>query len=251
MKAWNKDGKPADHPDPWGLPGVFTTLRVFGDGKIPFCEDYILRLITSAEKIGLPWIPGVKELAKETENFLVDADSSHGLLRICLFEDLIAYSSRPATSDGNEIEGWLLQYRRPEPSIKSTVEKKLYGSLSQLVIEKEDWVINDPKDNGIRETATSNLIFVENNKLIIPDKWVLNGVILQKILPYLLDNFDVSRRIPKDQDISSFDEILLCGTGRGIAPLVSLSELGWTSQGKDTFVKVRSYYEALIKSACA
>ena len=68
---------------------------------------------------------------------------------------------RPAESDGNPVEGWLLHYRRPDPVIKSTKEKELYGSLSELEITKEDWVIIDPKENNIRETATSNLIFVK------------------------------------------------------------------------------------------
>ena len=80
---------------------------------------------------------------------------------ICLFENLIGMSSRPAESDGNPVEGWLLHYRRPDPVIKSTKEKELYGSLGELEITKEDWVIIDPKDNDIRETATSNLIFAK------------------------------------------------------------------------------------------
>ena len=182
---------------------------------------------------------------------MADIDPNHGLLRICLFENLIGMSSRPAESDGNPVEGWLLHYRRPDPVIKSTTEKELYGSLGELEITKEDWVIIDPKDNDIRETATSNLIFAKEEELLIPDKWVLNGIVLQQLLPFLRDRFKVTSGLPKDQDISSFDEILLCGTGRGIAPLTALSELGWSSQGNEIFSTIRAHYEEIIESSYA
>jgi len=53
-----------------------------------------------------------------------------------------------------------------------------------LEIEKEDWVIIDPKDNDLRETATSNLIFARGNELVIPDKWVLKWNNSAKTSPF-------------------------------------------------------------------
>ena len=134
----------------------------------------------------------------------------------------------------------------PRSVIKSTKEKELYGTLSELEITKEDWVIIDPKENNIRETATSNLIFVKEEELLIPDKWVLNGIVLQQLLPFLKDRFTLTSGLPQDQDISSFEEILLCGTGRGVAPLTTLSELGWSSQANEIFSTVRSQYEEIM-----
>jgi branched-subunit amino acid aminotransferase/4-amino-4-deoxychorismate lyase len=57
--------------------------------------------------------------------------------------------------------------------------------------------------------------------------------------------------MPQDQEISSFSEILLCGTGRGIAPLTSLPELGWSSVSNDTFTKIRTFYEEILQTAGA
>ena len=94
-----------------------------------------------------------------------------------------------------------MAYRRKDPIVKSTEDKDLYGSLGELEIEKEDWVIIDPKDNDLRETATSNLIFAQGNELIIPEKWVLNGIVLQKLMPFLEERFSVIRAIPKDQEL--------------------------------------------------
>ena len=251
MKAWHKDGATGEHPEPWGLPGVFTTVRVGTGKKISFFDSHLHRLIDSANRAELPWVPSPEDITTKVEEFMADIDPNHGLLRICLFENLIGMSSRPAESDGNPVEGWLLHYRRPNPVIKSTKEKELYGSLGELEITKEDWVIIDPKDNDIRETATSNLIFAKEEELLIPDKWVLKGIVLQQLLPFLRDRFTVTSGFPQDQDISSFDEILLCGTGRGVAPLTALSELGWSSQENEIFSTIRAHYEEIIESSYA
>jgi branched-subunit amino acid aminotransferase/4-amino-4-deoxychorismate lyase len=249
MKAWNKDDAPSEHPEPWGLRGVFSTLKVLDNHVIPFCESYLNRLIEFAKRQSMPWIPDISLLEQKLDQFSSEISPDQGLIRICLFEDLLGFSSRPALSDGNPVEGWLLYYRRKDPIIKSTEDKDLYGSLGELEIEKEDWVIIDPKDNDLRETATSNLIFAKGNELIIPEKWVLNGIVLQKLMPFLEKRFSVSRAIPQDQDITSFDEIILCGTGRGVAPLTTLSELGWSSQGDEIFSEIRTHYEELLRSA--
>ena len=122
---------------------------------------------------------------------------------------------------------------------------------TELEVEKEDWVIIDPKDNDIRETATSNLIFFSGNELLIPEKFILQGVVLRQLLPLLQQNFPVTRGAPRDTDLSTFTEILLCGSGRGVAPLNALSELGWNSSGNENFNQVRQLYDSLIEQACA
>ena len=251
MKAWNKDDESCEHPDPWGMRGVFSTLKVLNEGIIPFRKSYLNRLIESARRQNMSWIPEMIDLEEKLNQFSSEISHDHGLIRICLFEGILGFSSRPAVSDGNPVEGWLLRHRRPDPVIKSTEDKDLYGSLGELEIEKEDWVIIAPKDNDLRETATSNLIFARGNELVIPDKWVLSGIILQKLLPFLEERFSVTRAIPKDQDLSSFDEIILTGTGRGVAPLTTLSELGWSSRGNEVFSEIRTHYEELLRSTSA
>ena len=252
MQAWTTAGKPDTHPEPWGRPGAFTTIRVFAGRKTPFLDQHLERLLDSAKRLLLPWLPPLDEIHNRTSSYLDELGNDFsGLVRICLFKDLLGLSDRPANSDGNPVEGWLLHHRRSEPLAKSTADKDLYGALSELEVEKEDWVIIDPKDNDIRETATSNLIFCSGNELLIPEKFILQGVVLRQLLPLLQQNFSVTRGAPKDSDLSTFDEILLCGSGRGVAPLNALSELGWNSSGNETFNQVRQLYDSLIEQACA
>lgn len=252
MQAWTSAGQPEFHPEPWGRPGAFTTFCVFAGRKTPFLDQHLDRLLDSAKRLQLTWLPPLDLIHNRTSAYLEELGNDFsGLVRICLFEDLLGLSDRPANSDGKPVEGWLLHHRRPEPLAKSTAEKDLYGALSELEVEKEDWVIIDPKDNDIRETATSNLIFCSGNELLIPEKFILQGVVLRQLLPLLQQNFPVTRGAPKDSDLSTFNEILLCGSGRGVAPLNALSELGWNSAGNETFNQVRQLYDSLIEQACA
>jgi 4-amino-4-deoxychorismate lyase len=252
MQAWTTTGQPESHPDPWGRPGAFTTFRVFPNRKVPFLSHHLDRLVDSARRLHLPWLPHSSEIQDRAHRYIDElGDAFTGLVRICLFEDLLGLSDRPAASDGHPVDGWLLHYRRPEPLAKSTAEKDLYGSLSELDVEKEDWIIIDPKDNDLRETATSNFIFASGKNLLIPEKFILQGVVLRQLLPLLQSEFSITRGSPKDSDLSDFSEILLCGTGRGVAQLTAMSELGWYSQGEDTFNQVRQIYDSLIEEACA
>ena len=250
MQAWTTVGQPDTHPEPWAAPEL---LPLFVSLQVTRLRSWIN--ISTACSI-LPsdfnsWLPPLDEIHNRTSAYLDELSNEFsGLVRICLFEDLLGISDRSAISDGNPVEGWLIHHRRPEPLAKSTADKDLYGALSELEIEKEDWVIIDPKDNDIRETATSNLIFCSGNELLIPEKFILQGVVLRQLLP---PSSKISRSpvVPQRRDLSAFDEILLCGSGRGVAPLNALSELGWNSSGNETFNQVRQLHDSLIEQACA
>ena len=230
------------------MPGVFSTLRRFPQEHMPFRDDYLERLLDSARRSGMSWIPPKRNLSERLNEFLaIETCPPHGLVRLCLFLDRLGISSRSALSDGNPVKGRILEYRRPEPLVKSTGEAQLYGRLSELDITCEDWIIIDPEKKDLRESATSNLIFIRNKELLIPESDILPGIVLQKILPYLESEFSVTRGSPQAKELPEFDEIILCGTGRGIAPLYTLPELGWTSRNNQVFQKTRSRYEEIVQ----
>ena len=134
----------------------------------------------------------------------------------------------------------------PDLQHRPTDEKSYFKACIALGGWTKDGRRDIYKDNEVRETATSNLIFVRGNELIIPEKKILQGIVINKLIPELKKSFTILRGIPKDYEISQFSEILLCGTGRGVAPLQELSELGWSSNSNEIFLKVRSLYNMLI-----
>ena len=107
MQAWTKSGKSIDHPEPWGIDGAFSTLRLFSNGKIPFRNAYLRRVLDSANILQLKWIPEQSLLDFRLDNFLSETQINEGLIRICLFENCIGLSNRTAESDGKKVVGWL------------------------------------------------------------------------------------------------------------------------------------------------
>jgi branched-subunit amino acid aminotransferase/4-amino-4-deoxychorismate lyase len=251
MHAWTIAGEPTKHLEPWGKPGAFSTLRLFPNRTIPFRTVYLQRILDSAKILQQSWIPKLSLLEKRLDEYLSESSIEEGLVRVCLFENSIGISDRPAISDGKSVGGWLLQYRRPVPTAKSTQEKELYGRLSELDLASEDWIIIDPNDHEIRESATCNLIFVKEGSLVIPEKQILQGIVLRHLLPALSKNYQIIRTTPKDQDLAQYDEILLCGTGRGVAHLSAIPELNWAPNSEGTGKKIRSIYEQVFKSSNA
>ena len=247
MPAWNKQGQSVDHPEPWGRNGSFSTLRVFPGRLLPFRRDYLDRLLESAEILGLRWIPPMSLLEERLADFLPSLPSRfEGLLRICLFEDCLGFSHRASPPSSEPVKGRLLVHRRPEPRAKSTLDKDLYARLSELDRVKEDWIIIDPEIRDLRESATCNLVFAKGETLTIPESGVLRGIVLNQLLPRLEEHFSIIRSRPAKQEVTDYEEILLCGTGRGVSPLRSIPELGWKSTSGSTFKLIRSIYEDLI-----
>ena len=75
---------------PWGLLDS-TTVRVGTGKKISFFDLHLNRLIDSANRAELPWVPSPDYIATKVEE-LADIDQNHGLLHL-LFEHLIGISS--------------------------------------------------------------------------------------------------------------------------------------------------------------
>jgi hypothetical protein len=118
---------------------------LFPDHHIPFLEDYILRLLNSAEILQQPWIPEIELINQRIEEYIAESGITDGLIRICIFDESLAISDRPAKSNGTPVKGWLLEYRRPVPTAKSTEEKDLYGRLSELNVPTKIGLLLIPK----------------------------------------------------------------------------------------------------------
>ena len=91
MHAWAKSGEPTKHPEPWGIAGAFSTLRLLPNGYIPFREAYVKRLLNSAHILHLAWIPEESLIDDRLNEFLVETKTKEGLIRICLFENSIGF----------------------------------------------------------------------------------------------------------------------------------------------------------------
>ncbi|SVC64635.1 uncharacterized protein METZ01_LOCUS317489 [marine metagenome] len=245
--AWDKDGFPVTHPEPWGRHGAFTTIRVEGDPPRPlFLDAHLNRLEESSSLLGMELIATKEQILERLTVFLSSLLlPAPFLLRICLFEDCLGFSSRPANTGESSLTGKILRHLRPVPKAKSTADKELYGRLNELDLTREDLLLVHPEEEVVLESATSNLVFAQGNHLIIPEQDILPGIVLGKLLEVIGRDFSLERTSPRLDELPTFDEIILCGSGREISSFAAIPEADWQSRSEKTFLHLRETYGTL------
>ena len=104
-------------------------------------------------------------------------------------------------------------------------------------------LINNKK---ILETGTSNLLFIKQNKIYTPTKGYYEGNTFRffqsKIKKIIRKNIFI-------KDLKSYDEILLVGSGKGIASVETIKEIGWKRKNLKQFKVLSKYYNSIINKS--
>ena len=98
----------------------------------------------------------------------------------------------------------------------------------------------------ILETGTSNLLFIKHNKIYTPIKDYYEGN------TFKFFKSRIKKIIKKNiflKDLKSFDEILLVGSGKGIASVKTIKQIGWKRKNLKQFKILSKYYNS-IKNKC-
>ena len=85
----------------------------------------------------------------------------------------------------------------------------------------------------ILETGTSNLLFIKHNKIYTPTKGYYEGNTFKFV------KSKIKKVIKKDifvNDLKSYDEILLVGSGKGIASIKTIKQVGWKRKNLKKFI---------------
>jgi len=226
--------------DLWGSRGVFTTMRM--TGKPPnflLIKPHLENLIKSSKKYGIR--------KKNLKNIILDLIKKNtlykgpdNLFRIALNKKLISISIRKRPKVKKNFSLLLFKYKRIEPNYKNLYYKKILAKLSKVDSSKFDVAL--VTNNRILETGTSNLVFVKNGKIFSPKKDCYFGNTLKFISKKIKINF-------KDiliKEINDYEEIILIGSGKGVAPVSKIDELNWKSRKNISFNKLSKIYNTLI-----
>ena len=245
--AWDRDDVSVPAPEPWGRKGAFTTIRVEGIPPCPFfLNAHLDRLEKSAGLLEIVPIVSKSQISERLVTFLSSIQiPTPFLVRVCLLENCLALHTRPAHPTNPELSAKILRHLRPVPEAKSTFDKALYGRLGELDLGLEDFLLVHPTEDRVLESATSNLIFARGEHLVIPEEDVLSGIVLNKLLLASMTGFEIDRRSPHLDELSAFEEIILCGSGREVASLAAIPEMGWTCSSGKTFLKLLEIYNKL------
>ena len=225
--------------DLWGSRGVFTTMRMVGKPpKLLLLKPHIENLIKSTKKYGIIK-KNLKDIIKDLINKNTLYKGPDNLFRIALNKKLISVSIRKRPKPKSNFNLLLLKYKRVEPNYKNLYYKKILAKLSTVESTKFDIAL--VSNDKILETGTSNLVFVKNGKVFSPKKNCYIGNTLKFISKKIKINFkDISIK-----EINNYDEIILIGSGKGVASVSKIKELNWKRRKNDYYNKLNKIYKSI------
>ena len=231
-----KDLKEIEFDDLWGDHGVFTTMWIFGSPpKILFFKKHINNLLKSTKSYSISK-PSLKlDILRLLKNNLNLKKKYNHLLRIALNKKTLSISLRKRIKPTLNFDLKLVNLKRQKPEFKNLKYKEILKHLSKLDNSKSD--IGLCSNKRIFETGTSNLLFVKNNKVFSPTNKFYKGI------TYKFFKSKIKKIFKKDilvNSLNEFDEIILIGSGKGVASVKTINKLKWKR-------KSLNFYNILLK----
>ena len=231
--------------DLWGDHGIFTTMWIFGKPpKILFFENHIKNLIRSLKIYGVKKRYLRKDILKIINENLSKKIKYNHLLRVALNKKTISISLRKRVSPKSNFDLKLVNLKREKPKYKNLKYKKILRYLTKVDNSKSDIALIVKKK--ILESGTSNLLFIKDKKVFTPKKNYYEGN------TYKFFRTKIKKIIKKDiliKELKNFDEILLVGSGKGVASVKTIKQIGWKRKNLSQF-KIFSRYYTLATKKC-
>ena len=238
-----KNLKEIDFKDLWGDHGIFTTMWIYGKPpRILFFDNHISNLIKSLQKFGIKKKFLKTDIVNTINKNLSKSTKYNHLLRIALNKKIISISLRKRKSPKLDFDLKLVNLKREKPKYKNLKYKKILSYLSKMDNSKSDIALI--KNKKILETGTSNLLFIKDKKIFIPKKDYYEGI------TYKFFKNKFKKIIKKDifiKDLNNYDEILLIGSGKGVASVKTIKEIDWKRKNLKFFRLFSKYYTSEIK----
>ena len=237
-----KDLQEIDFKDLWGDHGIFTTMWVFGKpAKILFFDNHIKNMIKSLKDYKIKKKSLKKDILKIINQNLSKKKNYNHLLRVALNKKILSISLRKRISPKLDFNLKIVNLKRERPQYKNLKYKKILSYLSKIDNSRSD--IGLLSNNKLLETGTSNLLFIKDNKVFTPKKNYYEG----NTYKYLKSK--IKRIIKKDvlvKEIKNYDEILLIGSGKGVASVKTIRQLGWKRKNLNQFKNFLKFYRSAI-----
>jgi 4-amino-4-deoxychorismate lyase len=239
-----KDLKEVDFRDLWGDHGIFTTMWIFGKPvKILFFENHIKNLVRSLKKYKIKKKFLKNDILKIINKNLSRKNSYNHLLRVALNRDLISISLRKRVPPKKNFELKLVKLKRDKPQYKNLKYKKILSYLVKMDNSKSD--IGLIWNKKILETGTSNLLFIKNKKIYTQKKYFYEGN------TYKFFKQNIKGIVKKDilvDELNKYDEILLIGSGKGVASIKTIKQIKWKRRSMFQYYKLLKFYNFAVKN---
>ena len=135
----------------------------------------------------------------------------------------------------------MLNYKRIKPEYKNLKYKNILRHLSK--IDTSNFDIGLCVNKKILESATSNILFVSNNKIYSPINKFYKGITLKflekKIGKIIKKNIFI-------KSLSSYDEIILIGSGKGVVSIARIKKLNWRRKSSKIYRFISKIYHKAV-----
>jgi 4-amino-4-deoxychorismate lyase len=239
-----KDLKEIEFNDLWGGKGVFTTMWIYGAPlKILFFKDHINNLVKSTKIFSIKKSSIKSDILKLIKKNIVSKKKYNHLLRIALTRNTISISLRKRVKPKLNFNLKLVKLNRQKPEYKNLKYQEILKHLSKLDNSQAD--IGLCSNNKIFETGTSNLLFVKNGSVYSPINKFYKGI------TYKFFKSKIKKIINRDITINSlkeFEEIILIGSGKGVASVKSIDQIKWKRKNLKYYNVLSKYYKSAINN---
>lgn len=218
-----KNLKEVAFKDLWGDIGIFTTMWIFGNpAKILFFKAHIKNLIRSVKIYHLNVVNLEKDILRLLKINIKKNIYYNHLLRIAVNKNLISISLRKRLKPNLNFNLRLINYKRNKPEFKNLKYQIILKYLSKMNNSNSD--IGLCNNKMIYESGTSNIFFIKENKVYSPINKIYKGITL-KFFEKKIDK--IYKRNIFINTLQEYDEIILIGSGKGVASVNTIDEIKW------------------------
>jgi 4-amino-4-deoxychorismate lyase len=230
----------------WGGRGVFTTMMIFGKpAKILFFKRHIENLIKSAKHYKLNKPKLKNDVLKLINRSINKKKTYNHLLRVALNNKTISISLRKRNKPKLRFNLKLIKYKRIDPAFKNLKYKIILKHLSKMDNSTSDVALSC--HNRLLESGTSNILLIKNNKVYSPSEEIYKGLTYKFFKKKLNKIFNKNIFI---NTLDSYDEIILIGSGKGVASINTIKDLKWKRKSLNFYKKMSYIYNKEI-SKCS
>ena len=239
-----KDLKEINFNDLWGGQGVFTTMWIYGKpSKILFFKNHINNLMKSTKAYSIKKSSIRSDILKLLKKNINSKRKYNHLLRIALTKKTLSISLRKRIKPKLNLDLKLVNLKRQKPEYKNLKYKEILKHLSKLDNSKSD--IGLCSNKMIFETGTSNLLFIKNGKIYSPINKFYKGI------TYNFFKSKIKKIINREIMINSlkeFEEIILIGSGKGVASVKSIDQIKWKRKSLKYYNVLSKHYKSAINN---
>jgi len=237
----HRDLKEITFKDLWNSYGIFTTMRVIGKpAKILFFKEHINNLIKSLKvyKVYKKYLK--KDILKLIKLNLKKNKKYDHLLRVAANNKMISISMRKRLKPKSNFVLKLINYKRIEPEYKNLKYKKILSILNKMDTTKFDIALY--KNKKILESGTSNLLFVQNNKIYSP----INDFYKGTTLKFFLKKINIYKKNIFINSLNLYDEIIIIGSGKAVSSVNAIKNIRWKRKSLKFYKKLSNIYKKEI-----